>query len=401
MFAEKVLRKHVSIIHAYSLMSALQRKIINVLLYEATEKKLHSNSNYDNSIIVEYTMHFSHFVKLVNFKSNNTQYLKEAIDGLASLKIEWNLLKDKVPTDISFINLRVLHGAPTFYKNGTFNFSFHKLMLNLIGNPSVYGSIDIDVQAKFESKYGLSLYENSTRFVHLQKSKIIQLDTFRKLLGVQENKYPSMREFTRNVMKPSIEEVNDCAEFLVDIENIKMGRKVTAFEMSVRNKKKFLQPDKIKQASNENKTYLAIKNYFGEIREPVLSNILDGYSEDYILEKIAYMEKYVKREKNGFYPIPYFISALKKDYRSIEKPVNIELEPRLGEREYHAWQTQLYSLEADLNLWKQHLEHAERKKDSFLTKNAQLIILDCEKKIQQHILDRPTKELNEKDIERI
>jgi len=40
--------------------------------------------------------------------------LKEAVDGLASIKIEWNLLKDKVPADISFLNLRILHGAPTF-----------------------------------------------------------------------------------------------------------------------------------------------------------------------------------------------------------------------------------------------------------------------------------------------
>ena len=35
MLAEKTIRKHVAIIHAYSLMSMLQRKIVNVLFYEA------------------------------------------------------------------------------------------------------------------------------------------------------------------------------------------------------------------------------------------------------------------------------------------------------------------------------------------------------------------------------
>ena len=99
------------------------------------------------------------------------------------------MLKDKAPTDISFLNLRILHGSPTFYQDNTLNFSFHKVMLDLVDNPTVYGTIDVDLQSEFESKYGHALYENSTRFINLQKNKIIQLETFRKILGVQEDKY--------------------------------------------------------------------------------------------------------------------------------------------------------------------------------------------------------------------
>ena len=149
MLAEKVLRKHVAIIHAYSMMSALQRKIVNVLLYQAIHTK--NDDRNQGSVAVECLMPFSKLAKAVNFNSNNTQYLKEAIDGLASLKIEWNLLKDKAPTDISFLNLRILHGSPTFYQNGEFNFSFHKFMLDLAGNPPIYGTIDIDIQAQLEN----------------------------------------------------------------------------------------------------------------------------------------------------------------------------------------------------------------------------------------------------------
>src|SRR3989338_1752495 len=159
MLAEKTIRKHVIIIHAYSLMSVLQRKIVNVLLYEA----IHGNNrvNHQHSVAVECNIPFSNLCKAVKFNSNNTQYLKESIDGLASLKIEWNLLKDRVPTDISFLNLRVLHGAPTFYQDNTLNFSFHKVMLDLIDNPLIYGTLDVDLQSEFESKYGHALYENS------------------------------------------------------------------------------------------------------------------------------------------------------------------------------------------------------------------------------------------------
>ncbi|HFD2357778.1 TPA: replication initiation protein, partial [Legionella pneumophila] len=242
MFAEKTIRKHVTIIHAYSLMSVLQRKIVNVLLYEAIKGDGRIN-NHQNSVAVECNMPFSKLLKAVKFNSNNTQYLKESIDGLASLKIEWNLLKDKVPTDISFLNLRVLHGAPTFYQDNTINFSFHKIMLDLLVNPSIYGTIDIDLQSEFESKYGHALYENSTRFINLQKNKIISLDTFRKILGVPEDKYPSMRELTRNVISPSLEEVNDRANFAVSLDPIRVGRKITGFEVLVQNKKNTIKSE--------------------------------------------------------------------------------------------------------------------------------------------------------------
>src|SRR3990167_3644070 len=183
MIAEKVVRKHVAIIHAYSMMSVMQRKIVNVLLYEAHHAAdKHSESV---SVAVECRMPISALSKEIQFNSNNIQYLKESIDGLASLKIEWNLLKDRVPTNISFLNLRVLQGSPTFYKDGVFNFSFHKIILELLNSPSIYGTIDLNVQSKFDSKYGHALYENASRLVNLQKEKIIELGLFKKLFCVQ------------------------------------------------------------------------------------------------------------------------------------------------------------------------------------------------------------------------
>ena len=44
MLIEKTIKKHVAIIHAYSLMTALQRKIVNVLLYEASKQKKDINN---------------------------------------------------------------------------------------------------------------------------------------------------------------------------------------------------------------------------------------------------------------------------------------------------------------------------------------------------------------------
>ena len=47
-----------------------------------------------------------------------------------------------------------------------------------------------------------------------------------------------LRELTRNVIAPSIEEVNDRSDFVVSLETMRSGRKTTGFEVSINSKKK-------------------------------------------------------------------------------------------------------------------------------------------------------------------
>ena len=46
-----------------------------------------------------------------------------------------------------------------------------------------------------------------------------------------------MRELTRNVITPSVEEVNDRSNFIVSLETIRVGRKITGFEVSSQEQK--------------------------------------------------------------------------------------------------------------------------------------------------------------------
>lgn len=386
MLAEKTIRKHVSIIHAYSLMSMLQRKIVNVLLYEAI--KGDNRQKFHNSVAVECKIPFSTLSKAIKFNSNNNQYLREAIDGLASLKIEWNLLKDKAPSDISFLNMRILHGSPTFYKDNTLNFSFHKVMLDLARNPAVYGTVDIDLQSDFESKYSHALYENSTRFINLQKNKVIQLDTFRKILGVQHDKYINVREFTRNVIVPSVEEVNDRSDFVVSLETMKNGRKTTGFEVSIKSKKKLIITNDMLDTQQHEKVRNEIKHVFGVISESVLSNIFNNYSEEYLLEKIAYTKKYAKKENAGFYPIPYFISAIKHDYK-FKEDHQAENVGEKSQDELIAWNKKLSLLQSDLRHWEDRLACANESKKESDIKAIEGVVANCQEKIKHHYLDQP------------
>lgn len=385
MIAEKVVRKHVAIIHAHSMMSALQRKIFNVLLYEAH----HATNKHENndSVSIECSMPLSALSKEVKFKSNNIQYLKESIDELASLKIEWNLLKDRVPTNISFLNMRVLQGSPTFYKDGLFNFSFHKVMLSLLNTPSVYGTIDLEIQSQFESKYGHALYENASRLVNLQKEKIIELDVFRKIFCVQENKYETMRELRRNVITKSTEEVNDLANFTVNIEDIKSNNKIIAFKLNVQDKKKITKFH-LKSEPNDARGKLieAITLTFGNIKEQVLNSILKNYLDDYIFEKIAYTKKHAKKEHTNLYPIAYFISALKNDFRSNESTIQKKETCKEQNTVLSQWNHDLSNIKSDLAHWKRV---SEQLLDQTRKEDANKIIFDIEKKLEAHLTLKP------------
>lgn len=385
MNTEKVVRKHVAIIHAYSMMSALQRKIFNVLLYEAyhaVDKK-----EDRDSVFIECRMPLSALSKEIHFKSNNIQYLKESIDEMASLKIEWNLLKDRVPTNISFLNLRVLQGSPTFYKDGVFNFSFHKIILELLNSPSIYGTIDLNVQSKFDSKYGHALYENASRLVNLQKEKIIELDLFKKICCVQENKYESMRELRRNVITKAVEEVNDLAGFTVKIEDIKENNKIVAFKLDVNDKKKITKFHLKKENHNDrDKIVEAITLAFGNIKGQVLDSILRSYPDTYILEKISYTKSHAKKEHTNLYPAAYFISALKNDYQSSEKNIPKNNENTSKNKEMTKWNDELSLLKGDLAHWKKLFEES---KDQRRKEDTHTIIENIQKKLEEHINRKP------------
>lgn len=394
MFAEKNIKKHVAIIHAFSLMSVLQRKIVNALFYEAINNETHRKN--ENSIAVEYRISFSKLAKDIAFNSKNTQYLKEAIDGLASLKIVWNLLKDKAPADISFLNMRILHGSPTFYQDGTFNFSFHKLLLDLINTPSVYGTISLNTQAKFESKYGHALYENSTRFVNLNKSKVLDLTIVRQLLGVDKNNYQSMREFSRNVINPAMEEVNDVANFTVNLEKIKQGRKIIAFELYAKNKETKVERRDIVHEILSEKVCKEISQTFGFVDRLILNKLANNYSEEYILDKIKYTKIFAKKNANNLYPIAYFISALRDNYQISKIDTNLP-DNRVGssdrklDKNLTSWQDENNFLQSDLRHWQNILKDKQKNCDNGTIIELEAIISRCEEKLNEHYKEKPEK----------
>src|SRR3990167_11145618 len=167
-----------------------------------------------------------------------------------------------------------------------------------------------------------------------------------------------MRELTRNVISPAIEEVNDLAGFTVDAEDIKSNNKIIAFKLNVKDKKKITKYHLKKEYDNERgKVLEAINLTFGNINDQILDNILKNYTDDYILEKITYTKSHAKKEHTNLYPMAYFVSALKNDYQSSDKSKITEEKKQKIENPLLDWNRKKRELELDLLAWTDRVEY--------------------------------------------
>src|SRR3990167_10976647 len=80
-----VLKKHVGLIHCENKLSLMQRKICNILLFNALD---HIN---DKEI---HELSLRKLCSLIGFNSNDIQLIKQSIKSLISIVMEWNLLED-------------------------------------------------------------------------------------------------------------------------------------------------------------------------------------------------------------------------------------------------------------------------------------------------------------------
>ncbi|WP_346391852.1 replication initiation protein [Sulfurimonas sp. NWX79] len=74
--------------------------------------------------------------------------------------------------------------------------------------PNIYAKIKLSTMKLFSSKYSLCLYEIFVDYQSIGQTPIIALDDFKKLMGVEKEKYKEFKRFSARVIKPAIEELS-------------------------------------------------------------------------------------------------------------------------------------------------------------------------------------------------
>ena len=92
---------------------------------------------------------------------------------------------------------------------------------------------------------GKRLYEMVCKWKDLGKTKLMYIDEWKEFFGV-EDKYPKVFEFKRWVLLPAIAEVNAQGDFRISLNQEKIGRTITHFQILIKK----LKTEKTKEKPN-------------------------------------------------------------------------------------------------------------------------------------------------------
>ena len=232
------LKKHVATIHCSNAISLLQRKISNALLFHAYHELIKKD---------EHQITIQNLCNIIGYVGNNSAAIKEAIKGLIGTVMEWNILNERTGEE-EWNASSIL--ASVKISGSICTYSYSKLLKGFIYTPSVYGKINMIVQAKFKSAYGLALYENCIRYSGLPYTGWFNLYIFRKLMGVPETQYLIFRDFKKRVLDKAVLEVNTHSELIVKPEVIKVGKKVEKIRFALQKDQRELNTNYLLTKSN-------------------------------------------------------------------------------------------------------------------------------------------------------
>lgn len=371
----KELKKHVALIHSSNSISLLQRKISNALLYHA----------YPNlAVQEEHEISIRQLANIIGFGGNNLQRIKDALVGLISMVLEWNVIDGETGEE-DWTASTILASANI--KHAKCTYAYSPAMRRLLYSPSTYGKISMIVQARFQSSYALALYENCIRYQGLPNTKWFPLEVFRKLMGVPVSTYQIFRDLKKRVLDKAIEEVNNYSEIQVNYEVRKEGRQIKSIRFNLKEKEKtnkfslgVIDREGDKPFSHSNpKVMHKLQNFGLSIKQ--IESVLSKYDTSFISEKIAYVES-TKSFKEGKIDglAAYLLSALEKNYQSsksskdildvlnIQKETQKQLEKNAFKKaeEQRREEAELFASKIDEIFNNQSLDYQEKLKEAFL-----------------------------------
>jgi plasmid replication initiation protein len=297
------LKKHVGAIHSSNKLTLVQRKVANALLYNA----------YDNLLKQDrHTIHIRILCDLIGYAGHDYKAIKNSLISLISTVMQWNLVdknrdeKDAVWNASSIIADASIDGPLCMY-------SYSHNMRQLLYHPDLYGRINMSVQAKFKSTYGLALYENCIRYQGITQTQWFDLPTFRLLMGVGKDEYPIFRDFKRRVVDKAVSEVNAYAPIYIRVKFKKEGRGVTALQFLIE------QQQKLNDSNNSDELPRILSNRlqndfgFSSIQAEKAINV---HGEQYIQDKINLIESSTSFQSGKIINLAKYLEhALKQDYK--------------------------------------------------------------------------------------
>ena len=91
--------------------------------------------------------------------------------------------------------------------------------------------------AQLTSVYAIRLYEMMIQWQSTKVVPVIELNTLRERLAIEEHEYPRVYDFKNRVLDPAIKQINKYTDITVSYEQHKQGRIISGFSFKFKQKK--------------------------------------------------------------------------------------------------------------------------------------------------------------------
>lgn len=229
--------KHNNLITASYSLGVAEQRLVFLAIIEAREKKtVIEAGGFIRITAKQYEEHFG--VE----KHTSYEALKRAAQGLynATLKFEREVEGCRANYDY-----RWLEAGGYIPKLGCVEIMFASWVIPLITRLSnQYTSYELKMVAGLTSEYAIRLYEIMIQWRKIGKTKMIELEDLRSMLGLNKE-HQRIEAFKRRVLKVALEQINEHTDIIADYEQHKEGKQIVGFTFTFKQKKQHKKEKKI------------------------------------------------------------------------------------------------------------------------------------------------------------
>lgn len=296
------LRKHVAAIHVGGKLSLLQRKLSNCLLLHAYDDLLTKTSHRIDAETL---------CAMSGYASRDYETLKGSLRALAETTAEWNMLGDNGEEEWGISSMI----AYAKLSGGVCEYAYSAPLAAKLYDPSVFSMINMRIQRNFTSGHALALYENCFRFVRTGSTGWWELDVFRRLMGVHDSPYyEDFSKLNAKIIKPSVKEVNAVSDISLVAEVKRESRKVRQIRFLItRNGQDTLFDLGDDDAARKTDAYKRLVE--NGISRRLAQRWIVEYGEDYVGEKLDFVEDERRKGRVRKTPAGYLSAAINGDFR--------------------------------------------------------------------------------------
>lgn len=225
---------HSAALHIEHKITLLQRQLWFLLLYKAYPY-LETQD--------EFTITLSELKRYLQIQTRNNNHLKDAMRQLLTTLVEWNVFQKDKEIEWGATTLLADCMIKTSANTGVIRYAFSPAIRRRLAEPSMYAKINLLISQRFASKHALALYCLALDYLRVKDNfgtKTFSVESLRKYLGLENQEYEKIHDFTRYILKKSQQEINKSSDIQLTITPKKEGRKVVAFQLQMSVKPEFL-----------------------------------------------------------------------------------------------------------------------------------------------------------------